>query len=140
MKTDHNLFWREIQKVQSLMHVAAPILVFKPQHGTRMPEKWEVGETYALKLYAFHIIPLGKHSIDVKRIDPENREILTHEHGSLTKTWNHLIRMKEIDGTTAWYTDEIEIEAGIITPLIWAFAHIFYRHRQRKWKKVLSQS
>jgi len=35
------------------------------------------------------------------------------------------------------YTDEIEIQAGWLTPGIWLFAQLFYRHRQRRWKALL---
>jgi hypothetical protein len=34
-------------------------------------------------------------------------------------------------------TDEIKIQAGPLTGVIWAFAHLFYRHRQRRWKVLL---
>jgi len=37
------------------------------------------------------------------------------------------------------YTDEIEIQAGWLTPVIWLFAHIFYRHRQRRWKVMMKE-
>jgi len=35
------------------------------------------------------------------------------------------------------YTDQIDIQAGILTPPIWLFAHIFYRYRQRRWRHLV---
>jgi hypothetical protein len=35
------------------------------------------------------------------------------------------------------YTDEIEIQAGLLAGVVWAFAHVFYRHRQRRWRTLL---
>jgi hypothetical protein len=93
-----------------------------------------------LDLFAFHVVPVGRHYIDVKLIDGQYREIFTNEHGSLAKMWNHRIRVEPLSNSVVRYTDEIEIGAGILTPLIWVFAHIFYRHRQRRWKNLLARS
>lgn len=128
--------WEELQKTSSLMYVASPILIFKSQDGKELPEKWEVEKRYALRISAFGIVPLGKHYIVVKRIDSNRKEIFTNESGALTKTWDHLVRVEKIDEETVRYADEIEIKAGLLTIFIWLFAHIFYRHRQRKWKRL----
>ncbi len=51
--------------------------------------------------------------------------------------WNHTIKFNSIEKNKLKYTDIIEINAGFLTFIIWIFSHIFYRHRQRKWKKLL---
>lgn len=130
--------WEELQKTSSLMHVASPLLIFRSQDGKALSEKWQLEKPYALRIYAFNIIPLGGHTIVVKRIDPVKREIVTKESGSLSKTWDHLLRVEKVDARTVKYTDEIEIQAGPLTVLVWMFAHVFYRHRQRRWRKLLS--
>jgi hypothetical protein len=60
------------------------------------------------------------------------REIFTNEHGSLLKIWNHCIRVEPLSRSVLRYTDETEMDAGILTLFVWAFAHLFYRHRQRR--------
>ncbi|MFO7859839.1 MAG: hypothetical protein R6U41_01320 [Desulfosalsimonas sp.] len=45
----------------------------------------------------------------------------------------------EVYPGTVHYTDKIEISAGLLSPLIWLFAHVFYRHRQRRWKLLLER-
>ncbi len=83
------------------------------------------------------MIPLGRHSIFCERIDPELREIQTREREPLVRRWDHLVRVRpEGDGHTR-YSDEIEIEAGLLTPIVWLFAEVFYRHRQRRWKRLI---
>jgi len=138
INTNVSRMWEELQKTSSLMHVASPILVFRTQDGKSLPEIWEVGRVYKLKLFAFHILPLGKHNIKVKKIEPAEWEICTSEYGSLTKTWNHNIYIIPVSESALRYTDEIDIEAGFLTYFVWLFAHIFYRHRQRKWRILLS--
>ena len=127
--------WRELQKTSSLMHVAAPILIFKPQHNHSLPEKWSIGIKYRLKLFFWGLIPLGDHCIKLVELNRDEKTIVSNEYGRLTKVWNHVIKIKAIDDETVEYTDEIEIRAGMLTFSIWLFAHVFYRHRQSRWKK-----
>jgi hypothetical protein len=138
MCSDVNRMWTELLKTESLTKVSAPILYFTPQDGQALPTTWEVGDTYALTLSAFRVLPLGRHVIEVKVLDAQAHEIYTHEHGSLARVWNHRIRLGARNGTTFEYTDQIEIHSGVLTPLIWLFAHVFYRHRQRRWKALLA--
>jgi len=139
IKANENEMWEELQKVSSLMHVAVPILKFKPQKNQTLPEKWALGTKYKLKLFFLGIIPLGDHFIKVVEINQEKKIIVSNEHGNLTKVWNHIIKIVPIDDQNINYTDEIEIKAGLLTLSIWLFAHIFYRHRQNKWKKLLDR-
>ncbi|MBI9086035.1 MAG: hypothetical protein JEZ11_20720 [Desulfobacterales bacterium] len=139
INTQENRMWDELQKISSLMHVASPLLEFKPLSGSRFPKLWHVGEEYQLKLFFLGIVPLGRHSIKLVEIDPEKKEIISNENGLFTKTWNHRIKIETIDSHRITYTDEIEIKAGVLTVSIWLFAHLFYRHRQRKWKQLISR-
>ena len=139
INTQEKRMWNELQKTSSLIHVASPLLKFKPQDGCQLPEKWHVGKEYQLKLSFLGIIPLGRHFIKLIEINPEKKEIVSNEHGLLTKTWNHRIKTEPIDRHNITYMDEIEIKAGVLTFSIWLFAHVFYRHRQRKWKKLLGR-
>lgn len=138
MRTNEDRMWQELQKVSSLMYVASPILKFRPQKGYSLPDKWIIGTEYKLRISSFGIIPLGNHFIRLVELNQETKRIVSNEHGMLTRVWNHTITFNEIDDQTIRYTDEIEIEAGIMTLFIWLFAHIFYRHRQRKWKALLA--
>ena len=137
--TQEKQIWNKLQNISSLMHVSSPLLKFKPLTGRHLPEKWNIGEEYQLNLSFLGIIPLGKHFIELIEINSEKNEIISNEHGFLTKTWNHRIKIEPINDNSIKYTDEIEIKAGVLTLSIWLFAHVFYRHRQKKWKKLLSR-
>ena len=52
------------------------------------------------------------------------------EHGALARTWNHRIRLGTQSGPAFEYTDQIDIHAGVMSPLIWLFAQLFNRQRQ----------
>lgn len=64
--------WTELQKTSSLVHVASPILIFSAQEGLELPASWRAGNMYPLSLYGFHVLPLGKRNINIKKMDDVN--------------------------------------------------------------------
>ena len=129
--------WRKIVKPESLQFVASPLLSFEPVQRGALSGEWQVGIPYPLKLYFLQVIPLGRHTIQLVRIDKENNTIVSQESGRLAHVWNHTISFREVAQDVVSYTDEIEVQAGWLTPAIWLFAQLFYRHRQRRWKVLL---
>lgn len=124
-----------ISRPAYLIHVCSPLLDFRPYGGTVLDREWAVDKEYALKLYFRGFLPLGRHHITLKRFDKAAHVIVSSESGLLARTWNHTITFHDVPGGVQ-YTDEIEIRAGVLTLFIWLFAHVFYRHRQRRWKEV----
>jgi hypothetical protein len=130
-------FWDKIVEPESLRFVSAPLVVFEPLVEGALDGEWTTDRSYELKLYLLGVLPLGRHTIRLVAIDRELNTIVSNEGGALAPVWNHTIRFHRDEGGQLAYTDEIEIEAGWRTPFIWAFAHLFYRHRQRRWRKLL---
>jgi hypothetical protein len=129
--------WDAISRPASLRFVSAPLLHFEPLVPGELDGDWVVGKTYALRLYLFGFLPAGEHRITLATIDREANLIESKESGALAPVWNHTIRFHAIGAGRLQYTDDIEIQAGLRTGVIWAFAHLFYRHRQRRWKRLL---
>ncbi|MFP4452598.1 MAG: hypothetical protein ACLFPI_04420 [Desulfobacterales bacterium] len=132
--------WTKIISPKSLQYVALPVLSFVPTESGAFDEEWIEGKPYDLKLYLFSVIPLGRHRIKLAKIDKENNTIVSEETGLLARVWNHTISFHQSGDKEISYIDVVEIRAGLLTPIIWAFAHLFYRHRQRRWKKILKQA
>jgi len=131
--------WQKIIEPRSLQFVASPILSFVPAEAGALDGEWQVGRPYSLKLYFMKLIPLGRHTIQLVKIDKERNIISSRESGMLAPVWNHNISFRALAPGVVSYTDEIEIRAGWLTPFIWLFAHVFYRHRQRRWKMLLQK-
>lgn len=131
--------WNKLERPESLRFVASPLLAFKPIEPASLGGEWEVGRDYPLKLYLLGLIPLGRHTIRLVKIDRDQNIISSRERGLLARVWNHEISFREIQPGSVTYTDEIDIRAGWLTPLIWLFAQLFYRHRQRRWKVLLQE-
>lgn len=129
--------WQRLSKPESLRFVASPIMGFEPIEPGVLGREWETGRDYPLQLYFLHFIPLGRHTIRLLKVDRDQNLISSRESGLLAPVWNHDISFQEIKPGLVSYTDEIDIQAGWLTPLIWLFAQLFYRHRQRRWKVLL---
>ncbi len=130
-------FRKEISQPKSLQYVSKPVLTFIPEDPEIFQKPWKINRDYHLRLYLFHVIPLGRHSIRLVEFDMEKNIIKSEEKGTLAPVWNHTITFHSAGKESIRYTDVIEIKAGLLTPFVWAFAHCFYRHRQKRWKKLL---
>ncbi len=129
--------WRKISQPESLRFVASPLLDFVPIEPGALDSEWEVGRDYPLKIYFLKCLPLGRHTIQLVKVNRNHNIISSRERGLLAPVWNHNIFFQEVSPGLLRYTDEIEIRAGLFTPFIWVFAHLFYRYRQRRWKVLI---
>ena len=128
--------WEELQKPALHREIIRPLFRFAPVEPPELPERWLQGATVRLRGYLFGFLPLGVHTIFLERIDQAAREIQSREHERLVPRWDHLVRVRPAAGGQTLYSDEILIEAGWLTLFVWLFAQVFYRHRQRGWRRV----
>ena len=124
-----------LQQLRTLQTIAAPYATFQPLDG-REELLWQPGQTFQFRLRLFGLVSFGVHTIEVVSFSPEN--ILTHEGNPHVPVWNHRITLEPLDDRTLRYTDQVEIGAGWKTPFVCLWARLFYRHRQRGWRRLLS--
>lgn len=134
--------WQEVQTTRLLHYVAAPVLAFAPVDPPTLPERWEEGK-YQVAMKVFGVLPFGKQWIGIskppmdKRAQPQRYEVIDNGSGDIVSRWYHrIIIQATVDGRTH-YTDIVEVSAGVLTIFIWLFAQFFYRHRQRRWRKLV---
>jgi hypothetical protein len=128
--------WDVVQRPALLLEVVRPLLGLAPVDAPRFPERWVEGSTVRCRSYLFGLIPFGVRTIFLERIDPAAGEIQTREHDRSIRRWDHLIRVRPAGEGRTRYSDEVVIEAGWATFLVWLFARWLYRHRQRRWREV----
>lgn len=128
--------WDRLQHLKTLQYVAAPYADFVPAEGTAF--LWQKGKVFKFYLKVFRMIPFGVHTIEVVEWDRVALSIYTNEWNDRVAIWNHRILLKELDENTTEYTDEVEIGAGWKTTFVYFWSYLFYRHRQRKWRKLLN--
>lgn len=132
--------WNRVRTSALLMHVAAPLIRFVPAGGKPFPAIWTPGE-YRAWMWLFGVLPIGWQAVVISEPAAEGatRFIRDNGYGPLIRRWDHWITITPGEGGTTHYTDRVHIEAGLLTPLIVAFARLFYAHRQRRWR-ALAQS
>jgi hypothetical protein len=129
------LAWDTVKQPETLRYITKGLLGFRTE-GSELPQHFAAGETYRVQLLFFGRIPAWWHEIYIVRVDDAEREIVTSEQGGSVKKWNHRITVDERGPWRSHYTDEIEIGAGPLTPLVWAYAQLFYRYRQWRWRRL----
>lgn len=126
--------WSALLKRDTFLAITRGMLGFR---GTdEWPETFEEGLVIETRLVFFHLIPAWRHTLRIVRVDEETLTLASEEKGGPISRWNHRIFAEEGSEQRCHYRDEIDIEAGILTPAIWAFAQVFYRYRQRRWRHL----
>lgn len=126
-----------VMSTRLLRYVAYPLVSFKPVTGTEFPETWTEG-THWVRLKLFGFLPFGRQAIGIsKPLHPGGFAIRDAGRSALIPVWDHLITIEpHQDGVR--YRDQVEVSARVLTLLVWMFAQIFYRHRQRRWLRLAS--
>jgi hypothetical protein len=128
--------WGEVLTSRLLLEVSTPLAAIRPLPGEELPRRWSAGQTVRCRVHLFGVIPLGTRSLHFERIDPSAHEVQTRESDRLVRRWDHLIHIEAAGPGQCRYRDEIDLDAGWLTPKVWLFAWWFYRHRQRRWLAV----
>jgi hypothetical protein len=129
--------WDKLQRLDTLQYVAYPFATFTLMDGNDLI--WREGETSRFKLRLFGFIPFGTHTINVITFDRAAKLVQTHESNKSVPIWNHRITLKYLTDDVTEYTDEVELSAGLATPFVYAWGMMFYRHRQRRWMKLIGR-
>ncbi len=128
---DRETVCARLKEIATLRYICAPLARFTPLDERHV---WAEGAQFRFNLRVMGI-NFGIHTIEVDEFARER--ISTREHNRSVPVWNHIITLKEQGDGCTCYTDIVEVRAGWKTVFIWLWAHVFYRHRQRKWRKLL---
>ena len=109
--------WPLVKKSSTLLYVTKGLLGFV--NASEFPRDWIEGSRERSNLQFFGFLPAWNHEIKFNKIDDDNYILYTNETGGLVTTWNHSIKVEKLSEFTCTYTDEVEIEAGLFTPLMW---------------------
>ena len=126
--------WAAVKTPSAFRTVTRGLLAMPVIRGRQ--DEWREGETVVGWVFLFGFLPFSRHHLHVASIDESTRTLSSREFGGVITTWNHDIEVIPIDATTCRYRDRIEIEAGIMTPVIVVYARWFYRMRLRRWRAL----
>lgn len=129
-----DLVWAAVQTPQAFVHVTGGLLRYPP--AERVDRPWRVGDRLVGWTLLLGFIPFSRHRIDVVEIDEDARRAVSDESGGPIQTWRHVLTTTPLDAQRCRYEDRIEIDAGSLTDVVAAFASVFYRYRQRRWRQL----
>lgn len=126
-----------VKTTRLLRYISSPLVTFATVSGEPFPEQWTLG-THWVRLRIFGVVPFGTQAIVLSLPTVASGFALRDAgYSRLITTWDHVITMDAAsDGVR--YRDRVTIQAGVLTPLVWCFAQLFYRHRQRRWQRLVA--
>ena len=136
LNTSPETAWTLVKKPATLVYVARGFLKFS--EAGHFPLEWAQGQKLQTRLWFFYIFPgWWQHRMEAVEVDDIQRVIRSHESG-FCYTWDHTIRIVETHSGCE-YSDEIDIQAGLMTIFVWLYANVFYRYRQARWRRLVGQ-
>ena len=122
--------------------VSSPFLRFRPLSPTVFPERYVSGHSYVVSAYALGFIPLGTQEINpvttstgTERTFLDNGRGLSGALATVTR-FRHRMHLSPSGHGPTVLTDELEFEAGILTPLMGLSFRLFWWWRHLKMKKL----
>jgi hypothetical protein len=130
--------WAHVTRSALLYYVAKGLITFQADDPMGFPEIWREG-AYKTRMSLLGVLPIGWQMIRIEYppVHGDTRTLRDNGFGPLIRTWDHTIEVSP-DGQGALYTDRVTIDAGALTPVIVTFARIFYAHRQKRWRRLVS--
>ncbi|MGY1694744.1 hypothetical protein ACI8AD_12810 [Geodermatophilus sp. SYSU D00766] len=131
----------EVGTSRLLLYVSWPLVEFLPVDPPVLPPTWQAGD-HLVRMRLFGLVPLGRQTISISFPPTTPDRVLLRDNGSgdLLRRWDHLITIAPGSSPTrARYTDRIDVDAGLLTSLAWAWAHVLYRWRQHRWRYLAAR-
>lgn len=133
----------QLQSTAVFRHITAPLMRFRPARGAAWPARWAPGEL-PVRMRLLGLLPMGGQTVRIS-VEPPRQPggwptLRDNGEGALMRRWDHRITLQPLPGGRTLYTDEVEVVARhlpwLMTPVSAAFAWVFYRHRQRRWRQL----
>jgi hypothetical protein len=137
LPTGADRVWRAMQSPATFLYVCKGLFGIPALAGRSEPLR--AGERGTAWLFAFHVIPAYRHTIEIAEVDETTHTIRSREHGGILRVWNHTLRVEPIDKNGCRYIDTVEIAAGPATRIVAMIATAIFRYRQRRWRKLVRQ-
>lgn len=126
--------WSAMQHPASFLYVTRGLIGAPALAGRTDPfREGEVGTGW---LFAFHVVPMWRHTIRGHRVDDATMTLQSHERGGIVRRWDHTLHVEPTGPRTSRYSDTVELDAGAFTPMVAAVGRGLYRYRQRRWRKL----
>lgn len=132
-----DIVWELLQKSSTLFFITKNWITFGDRE--HFPERWHNHTVIYTTVRPFAQSSNKPYKIIFITIDNNKLIMKTRESGAGIKTWNHTMRVQSVSIDRCYYIDEVEAKAGILTPLLWLYIKLYYKHRHKRWMELLAQ-
>ena len=137
LQSEPDQVWAAVKRPALFLHVAAPLVHFKPIGMDRFPETWEERE-YRGSMRLLGVLPLGWQAIVISF--PQTQEgvwsLRDDGYSPMLPKWEHVIEIAAAPEGGTRYSDRIRFDAGVLTPVSALSIRMFFRHRQRRLRAL----
>ena len=139
--------WRAIRSPDVFRAVSAPFTTFESLEPGGFPDSWPEGE-HLVRGRAFGVAVIGEQTIDLTFLELRTGARAVRDTGrglsgplALVRNWEHTMAVSALPGARTLFRDQLKVEAGLLTPLLWAGFWAFWQWRSiqimrlsRNWK------
>lgn len=126
--------WALTLRTATMLYVLRGLLDFPALKDRRHPiTEGEYGTGW---VRLFHLIPVARWSIHVHTVDADFRVIATEECGGVFRRWAHTLHVTPIDPVSCRYSDIVELDAGVFTPIAVPMVRAIFWYRHRRWRRL----
>ena len=134
--------WRAIRNPTVFRAVSAPFTAFDSLEPGGFPDSWPEGE-HLLRAKAFGLAVIGEQTIDLEFRESRQGVRSVHDTGrglsgplALVDRWEHTMAISALPGARTLYRDQLVVEAGALTPLLWVGFWAFWQWRALQLKRL----
>jgi hypothetical protein len=137
--------WKAIRTPAVLTEVSSPLTKIRSLEPDGFPDLWPVGG-HAVEMKAAGLVPLGEQVIGISfpdAPDGNNNVRLMRDTGrglsgvlSLVTRWEHTMAIEVGPAGRTLYRDQLIVEAGLLTPLLWPAYWAFWQWRALQMRRL----
>ena len=134
--------WRAIRNPTVFRAVSAPFTTFDSLEPGGFPDSWPEGE-HLLRAKGFGLAVIGEQTIDLEFRESRQGVRTVRDTGrglsgplALVDRWEHTMAVSALPGARTLYRDQLIVEAGALTPLLWVGFWAFWQWRALQLKRL----
>ena len=127
--------WAALKSPGVLAEVAHPFFSFEPLSPRGLPRVWTEGEHPVAASVLWGTIPVGQQLIDIGFRERGGVRIIEDDGGPVSgvlaviTSWRHRMAVSPAPDGRTLYRDRLDISAGLLTPIVWIGAWLFWQWR-----------
>ena len=127
--------WAALRSPAVLAEVSHPFFSFEPLSPRGLPRTWNEGAHPVAASALWGTIPVGEQLIDIHYRERGAVRIIEDDGGpvsgalAVVTSWRHRMAVSDSGDGRTLYRDRLDIGAGLLTPLVWIGAWLFWQWR-----------